>query len=119
VKEAGTEKGLEWYEGPSLVDLIDNLDNPIRDLEGPVRFNIADVGQTIINSLQGFSVFGKLETGVINEEKEYIIMPNSYKVKLRAISLEKVNVRTSNMLAGQSGELLLIVDKSHIDEIKY
>ena len=85
MKEVTKEKGLEWYEGPSLVELIDNLENPIRDLEGPIRFNIADVGQTVINSLQGFSVFGKLEAGVISEEKEYIIMPNNIKVKLRGM----------------------------------
>jgi elongation factor 1 alpha-like protein len=77
-------KGLEWYEGPSLVEIIDNLENPVRDIEGPARFCISDMGQTTINYLQGFSVFGKLESGVIYEDKEYIIMPFNLKVKIRS-----------------------------------
>jgi elongation factor 1 alpha-like protein len=83
LKEVGNEKGLEWYEGPSLVEIVDNLENPVRELDSPVRFNIADSGPAVIGSLQGYSIFGKLECGAVFEEKEYLIMPLNTKVKIR------------------------------------
>jgi elongation factor 1 alpha-like protein len=85
LERGGNTKGLEWYEGPSLVEIIDGLENPVRDIDSPVRFCISDVGQTTINYLQGFSVFGKLESGVVLEDKEYSIMPLNVKVKIRSI----------------------------------
>lgn len=82
---------LLWYEGPTLVELIDNLDVPIRDLENPLRFSISDVGNTTIGSLQGFSVFGKVESGVVYADSEYLILPLNLKVKIRGKCLFKIN----------------------------
>jgi elongation factor 1 alpha-like protein len=83
-ERGSSTKGLEWYEGMSLIEIIDALENPVRDIEGPVRFTISDIGQTTINYLQGFSVFGKLESGVVFEEKEYLLMPLNIKAKIRS-----------------------------------
>jgi elongation factor 1 alpha-like protein len=85
IEPGKTTKGLEWYEGPSIVEIIDSLQPPVRDIDGPVRFCISDLGQTTINYLQGFSVFGKLESGVIFEDKEYLILPLNTKIKIRSI----------------------------------
>ena len=46
---------------------------------------INDCGQSKIQSLQGFSVFGKVEGGFIIEGKEYLLMPHNIKVKARSI----------------------------------
>ena len=74
---------LMWYEGPSIVELIDSLDPPVRDYESPLRFSITDVGNTTVGSLQGFGIFGKVESGVVYADQEYLINPLNLKVKIR------------------------------------
>jgi elongation factor 1 alpha-like protein len=106
---------LQWYEGKSLIEMIDSLEDPIRDTEAPVRFSIADCGPTTINSLQGIGVFGKLQTGVITDDAEYLIMPAHIKIKIRSMTVD--NKKSSVIKAGQSGELLLVIDKALADDI--
>jgi elongation factor 1 alpha-like protein len=107
---------LLWYEGKSLIELIDSLENPSRDYESPVRFSISDAGPTTINSLQGIGIFGKLETGVIFDSEEYIILPAGIKIKIRSLTVD--NVRSNCIKAGQNGEILLNVEKSVAEEIR-
>ena len=75
---------LLWYEGPTLIDLIDSLENPVRDIESPLRFSINDTGITTDGNLQGFGIFGKVESGMLYCEHEYLISPLNYKVKIRS-----------------------------------
>lgn len=74
---------LLWYEGPSIVELIDGLEAPVRYYESPLRFSISDVGNTTVGSLQGFGVFGKVESGVVYGDQEYLVNPLNFKVKIR------------------------------------
>jgi elongation factor 1 alpha-like protein len=109
---------LLWYEGNTLIELIDSLESPSRDYESPLRFSINDVGTTKVESLQGFGIFGKVESGVVEVDHEYLITPLNIKVKIRAIGcdLGKVNL----LKAGTTGELLLLNDKSlPFDDIRY
>jgi len=107
---------LNWYTGKTLIEIIDLLDNPVREYEAPVRFAISDVTVTTINFLQGVGIFGKLETGAIFEDQEYLIEPVNIKTKIRSIAVD--NIKTSSIKAGQSGELLLNLDKTMIDDIR-
>ena len=74
---------LMWYEGPSIVELIDTIEAPTRDYENPLRFSISDIGNTTVGSLQGFGVFGKVESGVVYADQEYLVNPLNFKVKIR------------------------------------
>ncbi len=107
---------LTWYEGPCLIDIIDKLEEPARDISGPVRFSISDCGQTTINSLQGIGAFGKLQSGVIYEDSEYLILPLGVKTKIRSLTVD--NQKNSFIKAGQSGELLLNLEKQVSEEIR-
>jgi len=109
---------LLWYDGKTLIELIDSLECPSRDYESPLRFSINDVGTTKVDSLQGFGIFGKVESGIVENDLEYLITPLNIKVKIRAIGCDtgKVNL----LKAGVTGELLLFNDKNlPIDEIRY
>lgn len=75
---------LGWYEGNTLIESIDSIENPLRLNQAPVRFTISDAGQSIVNNLQGFSLYGRLEAGVVFEDKEYLVMPSNCKVKIRS-----------------------------------
>lgn len=76
---------FKWYEGKTLIEAIDSFKDPVRNYEFPARFMINDCGQSKIQNLQGFSVFGKVEGGFIIEGKEYLLMPHNIKVKARSI----------------------------------
>lgn len=107
---------LGWYEGPCLIEMIDSFNNPKRDIDCPSRLAITDVGPGKVNFLQGFSVFGKVEGGVFLEGKDYIIMPGSIKVKIKAIGLD--NKKVDSIQVGQTGEVLINLDESKQVDIK-
>ena len=70
-----------WYDGPCLIEAIDNLNNPLNENEAPVRFIINDSGNNSINGMNGITIFGKLECGMIFEKTDYLILPNNIKSK--------------------------------------
>ena len=44
-------KNAKWYQGPTLIDLIDDLPAPVRAIDAPVRFIINDVTKNALNNL--------------------------------------------------------------------
>jgi elongation factor 1 alpha-like protein len=74
---------FNWYDGKCLIEAIDSFKDPVRNNNFPTRFMVNDCGQSKIQNLQGFSVFGKTEGGFVIEGKEYLIMPHNIKVKAR------------------------------------
>lgn len=109
-------KELAWYEGKGLLEFVDSLEEPARDNESPARFSISDCSFTAINSLQGVGIFGKLESGIIFEDEEYLILPSNLKTKIRSIAVD--NVKVNYIKAGQNAELLLTLDKTLIDDVR-
>ena len=45
-----------WYTGPTLIDIIDNIELPHRDPNGPIRIPILDKMKD-----RGVVIFGKVE----------------------------------------------------------
>ena len=109
-------KTASWYRGPSLLDTIDTLPIPARGCDGPVRFVISDSSFGSVNGLQGFTIFGRVESGVVTEKVEYEIRPNGLKTKIRSISVNQQKV--DFVSAGQTAELLLTLDKNSTEEIE-
>ncbi|MCQ2816269.1 MAG: GTP-binding protein [archaeon] len=105
----------KWYDGPTLFDMIDNLDAPPRASDTPIRYVISDCSLSSVNGLQGFVLFGKLETGVITDKDEIQISPIGLKTKIRSMAVNKEKVDT--IYAGQTAEILLSLDKSSKEEI--
>ncbi|MCQ2818719.1 MAG: GTP-binding protein [archaeon] len=66
-----------WYDGPCLVELLDTIDPPQRDENGPVRVSILDRYKE--NSL---FIMGKLESGIVKYGETYTLMPNKIKVEV-------------------------------------
>ena len=74
-----------WYKGPTLLQLLDDLEPLSRDSEGPVRLPVLDrykeKGTTV--------VLGKLESGTLKVGDMVTMMPNkvSYSIVMaRGIS---------------------------------
>ena len=110
-----SEKSANWYKGPTLVDLIDNLEPPQRSIDSPVCFIVNDVSKTAISGHQGLNLQGKLEAGIIIVDKEYIVMPSGKKEKVKAIAVNKKSV--NYVTPGQLAEVLLNVNKNSKEEL--
>ena len=104
----------KWYKGPVLIDLIDNLPAPVRAIDSPVRFIINDVTNNAVNGLKGLNLYGKLDSGIITTNNDYIILPSGNKEKIKTIAINgnKVNF----IKPGQQAEILLNVNKNTKEE---
>jgi len=60
-----------WYQGPSLIDLIDSLPLPTRDDNLPLRIPVLDKYKEA-----GLYVLGKIESGIVRYGQTYTLMPN-------------------------------------------
>lgn len=109
------KKETLWYKGKSLLDTIDSLESPIRTIDSPVRFIVNDFVYGSVNGMQGYTIFGKLESGIMNEKTEYTVMPNKLKVKIKSININ--GEKSDIVMAGQTAEILLNMDKGTTEEI--
>lgn len=109
-----SSKNANWYKGPTLEELIDNLEPPQRAIDAPVRFIINDISKNITGG-QGLNLYGKLESGIISINTEYIILPSGNKEKIKSITLNKKNVQY--IIPGQQAELILNVNKNSKEEL--
>lgn len=66
-----------WYDGPTLIELLDSIDPPKRDENGPIRLSVLDRYKE--NSL---FIMGKLESGIIKQGETYTLMPNKTKIEV-------------------------------------
>ena len=55
---------MPWYEGPTLIDILDTLETPIRLTDKPLRMPIMSVCK--VKGI-GTVVIGKVETGLVKE----------------------------------------------------
>lgn len=60
-----------WYEGPTLMELLDKLELPARNENDSVRVPILDRYKD-----QGIHIIGKIESGTVKYGATYTLMPN-------------------------------------------
>jgi peptide chain release factor subunit 3 len=67
----------KWYEGPTLLDLLDTTEPPQRDRSGPLRISILDRYKE-----GGMQIMGKVESGTLKFGAQYTIMPSKVNVEI-------------------------------------
>ena len=65
----------DWYNGPILVDIMDTIELPKREENGPVRVSILDRYKE--NQVY---IMGKIESGTIKYGDTYTLMPSGAKI---------------------------------------
>jgi peptide chain release factor subunit 3 len=60
-----------WYEGPTLIEILDKLDLPPRNESSSVRVPILDRYKD-----QGIFILGKVESGIVKYGGSYTLMPS-------------------------------------------
>ena len=65
----------DWYDGPDLIQIMDTIELPKRDENGPVRMSILDKYKE--NQVY---IMGKIESGTIKYGDTYTLMPTGAKI---------------------------------------
>lgn len=90
LQQRSEEAGLSmWYSGPTLVEALDKLEPPQRQLDAPLRMPITNVfkgGQTAISS--GVGVSGRLVAGVLSIGDRLSVVPGDESGVVRAIDVD-------------------------------
>ena len=78
-----------WYSGPTLVEVLDKLEPPVRQLSGPLRIPITNVfraGQMAISS--GIGVSGRIVSGVLAVGDRVSAVPGDESGVVKALECE-------------------------------
>jgi len=70
-----------WYKGPTFFDLLDELQLPKREMDGPVRIPILDK----FKDGGSLYVFGKVESGTIVHSSKLTLVPSGDIITIHAI----------------------------------
>ncbi|MHA1229490.1 MAG: translation elongation factor EF-1 subunit alpha [Candidatus Helarchaeota archaeon] len=75
-------ENMKWYDGPTLLEALDNLEIPPKPIDKPLRMPIQDV-----YSIKGIGTVpvGRIETGVLRKGDKIAIMPPGYTTEVRSI----------------------------------
>jgi len=92
---------LKWYDGPTLIEAIDSLVPPLRDIERPFCLSVSDMCKT----QTGFTVCGRCETGFAGAKDNLLLLPAAEQVVVKAISVN--NKPVDVVSAGDNAELVL------------
>lgn len=79
---------LQWYNGPTLLDLLDALVPPSRDIIGPFRMPIANLFKC---HGTGVAVSGRLCSGVIQVWEKVRILPGDETALVKSIEVDEEN----------------------------
>ncbi|KAF9614095.1 hypothetical protein IFM89_015357 [Coptis chinensis] len=72
-----------WYQGPFLLDAIDSLQPPMRDISKPLIMPICDVIKS--RSTGQLATSGKLETGALRSGLKVLVMPSGDSATVRSL----------------------------------
>ncbi len=75
---------MPWYDGPSLIDAIDEFQLPEKPTGKPLRVPIQDAYR-----IKGTGVVpvGRVETGVLKKGDQILIQPTGFKGEIRSIEM--------------------------------
>lgn len=100
----------KWYKGPTLVDLLDKLEPPTREIASPFRLPISNVfkGQN-----SGTGVTGRICGGVVQVGERLRVLPGDESAIVRLIDVEEQSVPWA--AAGTNATLYLTsIDPIHL-----
>ena len=97
--------GLSWYSGPCLLDLIDTIPPPQRNLRKPLRVCIMDAYRLSHGSILGQVVTGKIEGGVVRVGERIIIAPTNIVGTIKSIEIHGEHLEKA--VVGDSADLSL------------
>lgn len=80
IKTRVPKETAPWYDGPSLLEYLDSMQQLERKLTSPFMMPIAAKYRDL-----GTMIEGKIEAGVIKKENKYLMMPNRAEITISAL----------------------------------
>ncbi|KAL1681342.1 EF Tu GTP binding domain-containing protein [Schizophyllum commune] len=74
-----------WYDGPTLLDVLDQLDPPARDITAPLRIPIANVFK---GTTSGTAVSGRICGGIVQVGDRVRVLPGDETAYVKTIETE-------------------------------
>eukprot|EP00732_Lithocolla_globosa_P003526 Lithocolla_globosa_v1_NODE_2868_length_1841_cov_741.629899.p1 type:complete len:436 gc:universal NODE_2868_length_1841_cov_741.629899:526-1833(+) len=90
VERAGSAV-CSWYDGPSLVELLDTMTKLSRNNNLPLRLPVMEKYKDM-----GTIVAGKLEAGSLRVGQKCMMMPNSVVVEVQSLAIDEEDVKNAN-----------------------
>lgn len=87
---------LPWYSGPTLLEALDNLEEPKRPVDKPLRIPIQDVYK--IGGI-GTVPVGRVETGVLKPNTMVTFAPSNLTTEVKTVEMHKVAIPVRFMRA--------------------
>ena len=70
-----TQGTIEWYKGPSLLELIQKFTSLPRNVEKPLRIAITNTESQSLGELKGEIISGIVQGGILTQNDKIIIQP--------------------------------------------
>ncbi|XP_017784891.1 PREDICTED: HBS1-like protein isoform X2 [Nicrophorus vespilloides] len=87
VKKSTENELISWYNGSTLLEVIDNFRPPERPISKPLRFSINDIFKGVGSRL---CVSGRVETGCLSAGDRVLLCPSREIATVKSITLEDV-----------------------------
>ncbi|KAI7870745.1 P-loop containing nucleoside triphosphate hydrolase protein [Spinellus fusiger] len=94
---------IAWYNGPSLLELIDMFEPPVRLLDKPFRMSTSDFFKGGVGSSSGVSIAGTIDAGSLQVGEQVVVIPGGESGTVKAM---QVNDESANWCA--AGDSVLI-----------
>jgi len=107
IMDRKSEELKSWYDGPVLLDLIDQFQPPPRETSKPMRLCIQDVFKSLT---LGQAVAGKVETGSILPKDRLLLLPLG-----ETVSVKAMESRGENLAIATAGDNIEIGIKDFSD----
>lgn len=100
LKERVGKTVCPWYDGPSLLEYLDEMPGWERKLDAPFLMPVSGKYRDL-----GTIVTGKIESGQVSKGQSVLIMPNKQSSEILSINIEEAEVKTA--VAGDNVRLKL------------
>ena len=80
IKDRVPKNICSWYQGPSLLEFLDNLKSLERKVNAPFMMPVSGKYRDL-----GTMIEGKIEAGVIKKSENYTLMPNRDQISISAL----------------------------------
>nr|XP_018908154.1 PREDICTED: HBS1-like protein [Bemisia tabaci] len=91
-----------WYQGPTLLDVLENFKCPERSIEKPFRMTVNDIYK---GTGSGFCVSGQIETGALLVNDKVLVQPQNELASVKGLTIDELPIQT--VYAGDSVSITL------------
>jgi len=79
---------LGWYDGPSIIEILDGFKLTPKNIKKPLRMVVNSVYQSTTGQAKGLCFSGKVEAGILEKGSKYIVMPSCGQATIKDVFVD-------------------------------